>query len=206
MNKGRTIASNAVELDEVDPSYVRELVVRAQAGDQDAFGELVILHHQRVLSLAYRYVHSTEQAKDLAQQAWIKAWKKLDTFQGRSEFFTWMYRLVTFACLDYLRKQKRSAEVAIPDGFEPEPVAGADPAPSVQSNPVRNLQNAETMVLFERALDTLSPEHRMALVLREVEGLSYEEISKIMKCRKGTVMSRLHYARKQLQEQMKELR
>lgn len=206
MNKEAAIPSNPVDADEVDPSHVRELVRRARTGDQDAFGQLVTLHHQRVLNLAYRYVNNSEQAKDLAQQAWIKAWKKLDTFQGRSEFFTWMYRLVTFVCLDDLRKRKRRGEVAIPDGLEPAPVVGAAPAPSAQSNPVRNLQNAETMAAFEEALERLSPEHRMALVLREMEGLSYEEISRVMKCRKGTVMSRLYYARKQLQETMKEFR
>lgn len=206
MNNETATPSDRVDADKMDPSHVHELVLRAKAGDQDAFGQIVTLYHQRVLNLAYRYVNHSDQAKDLAQQAWMKAWKKLDSFQGRSEFFTWMYRLVTFVCLDHLRQRKRRGEVAIPDGMEPSPVVGASPAPSAESNPVRNMQNAEVMDAFKKALERLSPEHRMVMVLREMEGLSYDEISKVMKCRKGTVMSRLYYARKQLQEMMKEFR
>lgn len=206
MNNEDPNASKQVADDTLRPEIVRAWVLRAQAGDQEAFGELVRAYHTRVFNLAYRYVRRSEEAQDLAQQAWIKAWTRLPTFEGKSEFFTWMYRLVTFVCLDHLRRRKRRAEVSMPDGVEPVPEVGAEPAPSARSRPDREVQHAETRASFAAALERLSPEHRAALMLREVEGLSYEEIAGIMKCRIGTVMSRLFYARKQLQGWMKELR
>ena len=204
MNNDRSGASNSTTDDAPDAQLVRTWVRQAQGGDQEAFGELVKAHHVRVLNLAARFVNHGDEAQDLAQQAWIKAWSRLHTFEGKSEFFTWMYRLVTFVCLDHLRRTKRKAEVAIPENVEPIPDIGAEPAPSHQTRPDREALHAETREAFNAALARLSPDHRAALVLREVEGLSYEEIARVMKCRLGTVMSRLFYARKQVQIYMKD--
>jgi len=179
---------------------------KARKGDEDAFGEIVRIYHERVYSVAFRYVQNAEDAADLAQQAWIRAWKKLASFEQRSAFFTWMYRVVASVCLDYLRKKKRLAEQSIPDGVEPLPAIGAGSAPSARSRPDRELEHAEVRTRFQEALDELSPEHRMAIMMREVDGYSYEEIARTMKCRKGTVMSRIFYARKKLQERMQEFR
>ncbi len=199
VNNPSADTSNGVADAAPEPETVRMWVRKAQSGDQDAFGELVRAYHARVLGLAARFVNHGDEAQDLAQQAWIKAWNRLHTFEGKSEFFTWMYRLVTFVCLDHLRRSKRRAEVAIPENLEPTPEIGAEPAPSLRTRPDSEALHAETREAFHAALGQLSPEHRAALVLREVEGLSYEEIAQVMKCRIGTVMSRLFYARKQLQ-------
>lgn len=205
MNKEPSPASN--DWSETDSARVeeRKLLERARSGDQEAFGEMVIRYQERVFRVAYRFVQDHDEAADLAQQAWIKAWKKLHTFRGNAAFFTWMYRIVSFVCLDHLRKRKRLAEHELLDTVEPTRAIGAEVAASVTSRPDRELERAEINRRFRAALDTLSPEQRMALVMREVDGLSYEEIAKAMACRKGTVMSRIFYARKNLQQHMKDL-
>ncbi len=184
----------------------REWLEQARAGDEEAFGEIVKMYQQRVYSVAYRFVNNAADANDLAQQAWIKAWKKLDTFKGQSGFFTWMYRITSFVCLDFLRKRKRLAENELLDEVEPRRKIGTEAAPSTNSRPDREMERAEIQERFNAALEDLTPDHRLALVMREVDGCSYEEIAKAMKCRKGTVMSRIFYARKNLQEAMKDLR
>ncbi len=185
---------------------VTPLLEKAKNGDEDAFGEIVRVYHNRVYSVAYRYVQNAEDAADMAQQAWVRAWNKLSSFQGRASFFTWMYRVVASVCLDHLRKKKRLAEQAIPDGDEPLPAVGTVSAPSANSQPDRELERSEIRERFRAALGELSPEHRVAIMMREVDGRSYEEIAKIMNCRKGTVMSRIFYARRKLQEMMQGMR
>jgi RNA polymerase sigma-70 factor, ECF subfamily len=206
VNKEPSPASNEWS----DPETVREeerlLLERARAGDEEAFGDMVIRYQERVFRVAYRFVRNQDDAADMAQQAWIKAWKKLHTFRGNAAFFTWMYRIVSFVCLDHLRRQKRLAEFELPDTVEPSREVGAEMAASVSSRPDRELERVEIDRRFREGLETLSPEQRMALVMREVDGLSYEEIAKAMKCRKGTVMSRIFYARKNLQQHMGDLR
>lgn len=182
-----------------------DLVTRARAGDEEAFGELMKLYHQRVYGVLFGMVRNSEDAKELAQQTWIKAWNKLETFKGESDFYTWVYRIATFTGLDFLRKRKRLQETELLDAVEPVRQVDAHLPPSVTSRPDHVAQKAEIREVFEASLARLSPEHRTALVLREVEGLSYDEIAKVMKCRKGTVMSRIFYARKSIQDDMKDL-
>jgi RNA polymerase sigma-70 factor (ECF subfamily) len=206
MNKSGAGASNGRKKDASDVADEGELIIRARDGDEEAFGALVHMYYQRVYNIARGFVREPEEARDLAQQAWLKVWKKLDTFKGHSGFFTWLYRLVTFVCLDYLRKKKRLAETELKESLETHREAGAEPAPSATPNPVRALEAAEIRERFEQALDTLSPTQRTAIVLREVEGLSYEEIARAMRCSKGTVMSRIFYARRNLQRELEDLR
>ena len=180
-------------------------MARARTGDEDAFGELVKIYHQRVFSVAYRFVRNEDEANDMTQQAWIKAWNKLDGFKGQSEFFTWMYRVVSFVCLDHLRKKRRRGEMEYLDEVEAHEETGAERAASTVSRPDHELERREIREQFEAALNRISPDQRIALTLREVDGLSYEEIASVMNCRKGTVMSRIFYARKNLQPHMKDL-
>lgn len=206
MNKGMGPASNPPVEPVLSPDEERRLVVRAKAGDQEAFGELVKMYQQRVFSVAYRFVQNADEAGELAQQAWIKAWRKLPGFKGQSSFFTWMYRVVSFVCLDYLRGKRRRPETELLDEVAPHRAVGAELAASTTTRPDRELEHREIRQRFQEALAALSPEQRMALTMREVDGLSYEEIAQAMKCRKGTVMSRIFYARKNLQERMRDLR
>ena len=162
-------------------------------------------YHQRIYGVLFGMVRNAEDAKELAQQAWIKAWNKLDTFKGDSDFYTWVYRIATFTGLDFLRKRKRLQETELLDAVEPARRVDSHLPPSVTSRPDHMAQKSEVREVFEASLAKLSPEHRTALVLREVEGMSYDEIAEVMKCRKGTVMSRIFYARKSIQEDMKDL-
>lgn len=184
---------------------MRRLVQKARRGDEDAFGELVKTYHQRVFGVVYGMLNNAEDAQEVTQQAWIKAWNKLESFKADAGFFTWMYRIATNTCLDFLRKRARTREEAMPDRFELPADAQLESAPSLASRPDREAQQDEIREAFEAALEELSPEHRMAITLREVEGLSYAEIAKAMGCSKGTVMSRIFYARRKLQERLKGL-
>lgn len=185
---------------------IRRLVRAARSGDEEAFGELVKTFHQRVYGVAYGLVNNEDDAKDLAQQTWVKVWNKLGSFKEDAGFFTWVYRITSNTCMDFLRSKARRREEALPDTLEPVPDPRVERAPSEVSRPDRETQRAEIRAVFEEALAELSPEHRLALTLREVDGLSYEEIAKVMGCRKGTVMSRIYYARQRMQEKLGELR
>lgn len=188
-----------------DRERVRRLVKSARGGDEESFGELVKMYHERVYGLAYGLVHSADDAQEIAQQTWVKVWNKLRDFKGDAEFFTWVYRVASNASLDHLRHKTRLREDSLVDGVEPQEAFGRERAPSENPRPDREAERAEIRRVFEQALGSLSAEHRLALTLREVDGLSYDEIAKVMKCRKGTVMSRIFYARRAVQEKLKEL-
>lgn len=194
-----------MERNGTDAEAVRQLVQRARGGDEEAFGELVKTYHQRVYGLAYGLVGNADDARDLAQLTWVRAWSRLGSFKGESGFFTWVYRIASNASLDFLRSRARRREEELLEGVDPATDPKVERAPSETSRPDRETERAEVRRVFEEALGSLSPEHRLALTLREVEGLSYDEIAKAMGCRKGTVMSRLFYARQAMQEKMKDL-
>ena len=205
MNKAPRPTSNLPREGLESAEQEQVLVAKSKEGDPDAFGELVKMYHQRVFSVAYRFVQNVEEANDLTQQAWVKAWKKLPGFKGESAFFTWIYRVVCFVCLDHIRKKKRLAEHEWLEGVQPHRAVGAEPAASSMSRPDREVEHGEIRDRFQRALRGLPAEQRIALTMREVDGMSYDEIAKAMKCRKGTVMSRIFYARKSLQHEMSDL-
>jgi RNA polymerase sigma-70 factor (ECF subfamily) len=186
---------------------VQALVARAQSGDEDAFGELVVMHHQKVFAVLFKMVKNEDDAQELAQRTWVKVWKKIDTFKGDSAFFTWVYRVATYTGLDFLRAKKRRPEVEYMDEVDSGQQGGGDfnRAPSTINRPDRDMEKAEVLERFEQALEQLSDNHRTALVLRELEGLSYEEIAEVMDCKVGTVMSRIFTARKAIQMYMKDV-
>jgi RNA polymerase sigma-70 factor (ECF subfamily) len=184
---------------------IQEWVKQAQAGDEAAFGELVKCLHERVYAVLYRMVGNAHDARELEQLTWIKVWNKLDTFKGESAFFTWVYRVATYTALDFLRKRKRRPEMELLEEMDLKARTVQALPPSAHSRPDRELQRAEPRAAFDGALAKLTDKHRTALVLREVEGLSYEEIAGVMKCRVGTVMSRIFNARKAMQGYLKDL-
>lgn len=188
------------------PELVAGLVARARRGDEDAFGELVKMFHGRVYGVIYRMVSNVEDARELAQQTWVKAWQRLDSYKGDAQFFTWLYRIAVNSVLDQGRRSARRKEVSLDEEPEREPRPAVEWQGPDDGRPDRGLERQEVQEAFERALDSLTPEHRMALILREVEGMSYREIGQVMKCRAGTVMSRIFYARRQIQEQMRDVR
>lgn len=177
------------------------LVDRAIKGDQSAFNTLAQRHYSKVFGQALRMMKSEAEAQDVAQLAWIKAWKRLATFRGDSAFTSWMYRITTYTALDAIRRRKNRRESAMEsETFEN---LTADQASAVASpSQIRTLERREIRECFDRALQTLPEAQRTTLSLREIDGLSYEEIAATMDCKVGTVMSRLFNARKNIQKQL----
>lgn len=171
-----------------------ELVVLAKAGDQDAFEQLVRDNEKRIYNLVLRMVGDPEDALDLSQEAFIKAWKGLPSFKGDSTFSTWIYRLASNTCLDFLRKKKRQQEtIGSPSSLDDE---DAPPPPSLESDqPEARFEQNERSRALKRGLDALPEHQRQVLILRELSGLSYQEISETLSLDIGTVKSRLTRAR-----------
>ncbi len=178
-----------------------ELVQEAVGGDREAYAELVRRYQRRVRAVVTGMVRDPEVALDLTQEAFLKAWRSLPRFNAESSFYTWLYRIAVNLTIDYKRHERRQPllETSIGDAAEStsllERVADESPA----ADPEQAVQGEELRERMRDAIGDLTPDHKAVILLREVEGLSYEEIGLVMQCSKGTVMSRLHYARKKLQ-------
>jgi len=185
------------------------LVARARDGDERAFRTLFERYHRRAYSLAYGMVHSSDDALDIAQEAFIKAHRYLDKFEGTSSFYTWFYRIVMNLAIDHIRKKKRARHVDFNDeiGRGDDSTVGEDSLmPSILGqNPGKSLARKQMREQVAVALEELSHNHRAVLVMREFEGLSYQEMADVMGCSKGTIMSRLFHARKNMQKRLLEL-
>ena len=179
----------------------QELVARAKAGDQSAFEQLVLDNQNRIYTLAVRMTGDREEGADLAQEAFIKAWQGLPTFQGDSSFSTWVYRLASNVCIDFLRQQKRRREVEPVLSLDDEESAWMEPADYTQ-DPHRQLERAEVGRAVDRALQSLPDNHRQILVMRELSGLSYQEIGDALGVDIGTVKSRIARARVALRKKL----
>jgi RNA polymerase sigma-70 factor (ECF subfamily) len=183
----------------------REAVEAFRAGDEGAFDLLVLRHQDRIFRLARRLVGDPESALDAAQETFVKAWRALDRFQGASLFSTWLTRIAINQCRNELRRRKTvkhtrplSLDVEIP-GAE---VARRDTLPAGTPDPWEVARGREVEDACREALSRLEPEAREILVLREVEGLSYEEMAELLDVALGTVRSRLHRARAELRRHM----
>lgn len=187
----------------------RRLVEAARGGDQDAFRQLFDRYHRRAYGLALGVVKSPDDALDVVQDAFIKAHRHLEKFEGNSSFYTWLYRIVMNLAIDHIRKRKRSRHVDFGDSLAnsaDDEVAGDGALlPRVLGqNPGKSLARKEIREQIGEALASLSDNHRAVLVMRELEGLSYQEMAEVMGCSKGTIMSRLFHARKNMQKRLLE--
>jgi RNA polymerase sigma-70 factor (ECF subfamily) len=193
----------------VDGPSDEEVVARAQEGDHEAFRILVERYQGRAYGLALRILRDEEQARDAVQDAFIKVYGALRRFEGRSSFYTWLYRLVYNQCLDNKRKDRSGSHVEWEedrlgeDQVLEETRAGAIGAGGLPG-PGAELERAELRAVMARAIDELPDDARETLWLREIEGLAYAEIADTLGIPKGTVMSRLHYARKKVQQLLRE--
>jgi len=188
------------------PADELELVAKAQAGDTAAFDELVIRYRQRAFSMIYNMVRNEQDAWDLAQDGFVKAWKSIGRFRGQSSFYTWLYRILMNVGIDWLRRKQIESGTEFDDTMGLRNVeAGAVTAPRGELAPVERISDKEIRERIDAAIAKLSPEHRAAIVMREIDGLEYSEIAERMECSIGTVMSRLFYARKKLQAMLKDV-
>ena len=174
---------------------VDELARRAAGGDEDAFAQLVGLHEKKVYGLALRMCGNPEDAADAAQEAFLAAWRALPGFRGESGFSTWLYRLTSNAAIDHLRRVKRQRGEVSLDGGGPG-LDAVDDAPSPQAQ----AEETELREAVAEGLSMLSEDHRQALLLRELRGLSYEEIASELRVDLGTVKSRISRARGSLRK------
>lgn len=175
-----------------EPDGEEILLARSRAGDKAAFGTLAQRYYSFAVGVAYRMTGNSQLAEDLVQEAFIKAWRKLPQFRGDCRFRAWLGRIVANTTLDYLRRQNLERpldEVVLP----------ALPA---EDAPLRRLEREELRQWVRQAVLSLPAQCRIALILREYEGLSYREISETLGIPMGTVMSRLHYARQLLREKL----
>jgi RNA polymerase sigma-70 factor (ECF subfamily) len=200
MNKLATVASNAREERAKEADEDRALIARAQAGEMDAFRRLVERHQRRAFALAFALVRDENDARELVQEAFLRVFKGLPKFQSDSSFFTWLYRILTNLGIDLLRKPGRDVrpleeEAETLDGDVGIPLLGRYEG----ADPVEGIRRREIAQRLQTAFDELPSYHRAVIVLREVEGLSYEEMASVMSVSKGTIMSRLFHARKKLQ-------
>lgn len=170
------------------------LIQAARNGDQAAFGELVQQYQKRVFALAVRMCSTPELAEEAAQEAFLAAWQGLPFFRGDSAFATWLYRLTSNACVDLLRKENRHQGPSLDD--ETVSTEVPDPTPT----PEKAVEQQELRRQIEAGLQTLSPEHREVLILREIQQLSYDEIADVLSLDLGTVKSRINRGRRQLRE------
>lgn len=174
------------------------LLERSKAGDVDAFEKLIEIYQKKIFNLAYRIVGNYDDASDLAQEALIRIFKSIANFKEQSSFSTWVYRITTNVCLDEIRKKKNrrvlslDEEIHVEDGEMKRQIMSDDPLPDEVA------EREELRSIVSRAIDSLPEEQRVMITLRDIQGLSYEEIAEVLNCPGGTVKSRINRSRQAL--------
>ena len=176
-----------------------ELVKRAQRGDMPAYDELVRRHQERIYATIYHMTSNHEDANDLAQESFVKAFQALKSFMGGSSFYTWLYRIAVNKTINFLKQRRNRVHISLNDldfnaEHDPDLMALISDKTPLREAGLNELQNK-----LNAALMKLSEPHRLVVVLHDVQGLSHDKIAKVMDCNIGTVRSRLFYARQQLQ-------
>ena len=183
----------------------QELVLQAQKGQRRAFQQLVLRYQSKVFGIALSWVRNRTDAEDLVQEAFLRAYKSIPRFQGKSSFYTWIYRITVNLCHDHARKRPHPGNPEFDEtlGWVAEESENNPLAPSPPKHPEKALDEGELGARVRAALAELPEIHRQVLHLREVEDMSYEEIAEVLDCQVGTVMSRLFHARKKMQKLLK---
>jgi len=179
-----------------------ELVDLFKKGKQDVFTQLLGRYEKKVYNLAYRMLSNREDARDITQEAFIKAYFALPNFRGDSAFSTWLYRIATNLCLDVLRQRKNKIAFSLDEPLQTEEGAVERQLPTCEEGPEEIVEQREFRRLVQQTIDTLPTEQRLVLVLREFQELTYEEISATLECSLGTVKSRLSRARSALRKKL----
>lgn len=184
----------------------RDLIRRAKQGDMLAFEELILKHEKIVYNLALRMMNHSEDARDISQEVFLKAYRSLSNFDERSAFSTWLYRITHNTCIDEMRKRKGKQSFSLEEELENEEGSMQRQIADEGDTPEESLLRAEQKNEILQALDNLSEEHKAAIVLRDVKGLSYEEIAEILEVTLGTVKSRISRGRNQLKNEILKIR
>jgi len=181
-----------------------ELVERSRRGDAGAYDELIRRYQGKIYSCVYNMTSNKEDTEDLVQEVFIKAYHSLPRFQGKSSFYTWIYRIAINRTINYVKKRKNKQALSLNDadlGIERD---NTYIELSSKKSPVLDLSVSELKEKLNRALQKLSEKHRTVVVMHDIEGVPHEEIAQIQGCSPGTVRSRLFYARQQLQAELSE--
>lgn len=182
----------------------KELIKKSQKGDIESFEKLISNYQKKVFNIAFGMMHNHDDAYDISQEVFIRVFKSIRKFKGQSSFSTWLYRITTNACLDELRKRKNNKniisidqEIQLEDGEVFRQIEDDGPTPELVAE--RN----ELREIIREAISKLSDEHKEVIVLRDIQGFSYDDIAEIIKCPQGTVKSRINRARRMLKEILK---
>ena len=175
-----------------------EVISRCQQGDQEALKEIFDKYHKKVYRIAYGVVRQREEALDIVQEVFIKLFRSIKNFKGRSHFYTYLYRMVMNTAIDHARRAGKQFISSLDEE------GSFEPSDEIEKGPERILLHKELEERVKLAMDKLPAEQKAALIFRDVEGLSYQEMAEAMGCSIGTVMSRLHYGRKKMQELLKD--
>lgn len=178
----------------------KSLVDQARNGSQEAFAQLIAQNQTKIYNLAYRMTGNHEDALDVSQDAFIKAWQALPNFKGDSSFSTWVYRLASNTAIDLLRKQKRKAENSLTTDYADDDEGTEIQIPDSRTEPAAAFATKELSTTIQRGLELLPPHHREVLIMREIQGLSYQEISTTLDVDLGTVKSRIARGRNTLRK------
>lgn len=187
-------------MNQVENKDEKRLVNKAKNGNIAAFEELITVHEVKIYNIAYRMFHNEEDAKDLSQEIFIKVFENIGKFKGNSSFSTWLYRIATNTCIDELRRRKGKETYSIDAEVETDEGNMKREYSDLKPNPEEMAINKEVSIQIQNAMDHLSEEHKTAIILRDLQGLEYNEISEILECSLGTVKSRISRARRQLIE------
>ncbi len=167
-----------------------ELVARATAGDQDSFNQLVARWERPIYALAYRTLGREEEARDVVQEAFLRAYRGLKGFKGEAKFSSWLYRITLNLCRDWIRKERRAPIVQVPEGVDPVDLADAQISPSESVEDL--VGRREMSQAVSRAMADLPDEQRQAILLKEYHGLTFQEIADMLDCPLSTVKTRLY--------------
>jgi RNA polymerase sigma-70 factor (ECF subfamily) len=197
---------------EITPEAERDLVRQAQTGNEEAFGVLMRSHYEPVFRLVHSVLRDEHGARDVCQEVWLTVWQRLGSFRGDAKFSTWLHPIATRRAIDHLRRRQRWYSRFLPfvsdvesTGDESADRVAAAAEPADDSDPRQELEHTERSQRFDRAIAALPPKHRAVLALREVQGLSYDEIADHLGIARGTVMSRLFHARRLLAQKLGDL-
>jgi RNA polymerase sigma-70 factor (ECF subfamily) len=196
--EGSTVRATtpAVHPSSIERDVDDDIVARCRSGDREAFAVLVRKYQSKVLTLATRILDNRSEAEDVAQDIFVKVFLSLREFRGAARFSTWLYRITVNHCLNHIRRRARQQQTLVASDSE-----GWGQEASV-SNPYKTLEQKERWALVQAKLQALTPEHRTIILLRDFEGLAYEEIAEVLQLEIGTVKSRLHRARMELKTQL----